>query len=260
MTIRSSRSFRLAAAAVVVSSAAIVGTATTASASSGCGEYSFGFEGTRLLNDGISDSAGPFTISMPAGTYDITLHSFDDHAAHPGQLEQTQEQWYFALDSGYTSPVSSDIPEDVNSVVDTFSNIVIEEATAISVHHLGEGGVNSVAPMCVGFTSVTPEPVEEEVVEEVDVPAAEVEREVVEPDAPIEEEVVEEADVPVEVEGVIEIRGPQAPAVAAAAAPAPQLALTGPSAQLWAMVISGASLVAIGGSLVVGERRRSLEA
>ena len=109
MTARTRRSLRLATVAFVLAGASLVGTASAANAATGCGEYSFGFEGTRLLNDGISDSAGPFAISMPAGTYDITLHSFDDHAAHPGQVAQTQEQWYFTLDSGYSSPASSDI-------------------------------------------------------------------------------------------------------------------------------------------------------
>jgi len=46
-------------------------TPVAAGAQNGCGEYSYGFAGTRLLNDGISDSAGPFTIDLPAGTYDV---------------------------------------------------------------------------------------------------------------------------------------------------------------------------------------------
>lgn len=255
MTVGSSRSLRIAAAALVLSGAAVVGTASAANASTGCGEYSFGFEGTRLLNDGISNNAGPFSISMPAGTYDITLHSFDDHVDHPGQVEQTQEQWYFTLDSGYTSPASSDIPDDGTSTVDTFTDVVIEASTAISVHHLGQGGVNSVAPMCVGFTTVvTPPPVEEpEVIAGPELPV----KEVIEPPVQevVEPPVKEVVEVPVEVKPAVEVK---APPVVAAPAPAPQLALTGPSAHTWVMVLSGGALVCLGAALLLEDRRRSL--
>ncbi len=250
MTIRSSRPIRLAAVALVLAGSSVVATAVAANASSGCGEYSFGFEGTRLLNDGISDSAGPFSISMPAGTYDITLHSFDDHADHPGQVEQTQEQWYFTLDNGYRSPVSSDIPDDGNTSTDTFRGVAIDAATAITVQHLREGGVNSVAPMCVGFTTV--EPVEEVVPEApVDEPEPEVEI-ASPPPAKVARDVPVTPDVPVEVEPAVEVNPD---AVVAAPAVAPQLAITGPSAQASLLVLLGSALVLGGAGLVLAERR-----
>ena len=256
MTVRSSRTLRLAATALLLSGGAVVGTAAAANASMGCGDYSFGFEGTRLLNDGISDSAGPFTISMPAGTYDITIHSFDDHIAHPGQTEQTQEQWYFTLDNGYTSPVSSDIPDDQVSVMDTFEHVVIEDATAITVHHLGAGGINSVAPACIGFTIVMtpPPPVVEPTPEPpVVVPEPEVAGPVLPP-----KQVTEVPDVvTVEVKPGVEINAPPASSTPVPA-PAPQLALTGPSAYTWVMILTGAALMVLGGALVIEERRRSL--
>lgn len=249
MTVRSSRFFRLALAVLVLSGAGIVGTATTANADTGCGEYSFGFAGTRLLNDGISNTAGPFTIAMPAGTYAITLHSFDDHIDHPGQTDQTQEQWYFTLDSGYISPVSSDIPDDAVSVTDTFTGVIDQDATSITVHHLGQGNVNSVSPMCVGFTTVTPAlPAPEEISE---VPAVEAPVEVAGPELTMNDVPV----VPVEVKPAVEVK---APAVAAPVpSPAPQLAITGPSAYTWALILAGASLLALGAALVLEERRRS---
>lgn len=259
MTVRSSRTLRLAAAALVLSGAGILGTATTASAGAGCGEYSFGFEGTRLLNDGISDTAGPFTISMPAGTYDITLHSFDDHVDHPGQTEQTQEQWYFTLDSGYTSPVSSDVPDDAVSVIDNFPSETIGEASSITVHHLGQGNVNSVSPMCVGFTtvSIAVPPIVEELPETpvVEAPVVEAPVEEAAPEAPAKV-VAEVEPVPVEVKPAVEISAPAA--AAPAPAPAPQLAVTGASAHTWVMFVAGAALVVLGAVLVLEERRRSL--
>lgn len=255
MTVGSSRFLRLAAVALVLAGSSIVATAAAANASSGCGEYSFGFEGTRLLNDGISDSAGPFSISMPAGTYDITLHSFDDHADHPGQVEQTQEQWYFTLDNGYRSPVSSDIPDDGNTSTDTFRGVALDAATAITVQHLREGGINSVSPMCVGFTTVEPvEPVEEVVPEApVDEPEPEVEI-ASPPPAKVARDVPVMPDVPVEVEPAVEVNPD---AVVATPAVAPQLAITGPSHTL-VMLLAGAALVGFGIVLVVEERRRSI--
>lgn len=250
MTARTRRSLRLATVAFVLAGASLVGTASAANAATGCGEYSFGFEGTRLLNDGISDSAGPFTISMPAGTYDITLHSFDDHAAHPGQVAQTQEQWYFTLDSGYTSPASSDIALDSNSSVDTFRGVVIEDASAITVRHLGEGGINSVAPMCVGFSSVSSRPV----VVEPEISVVPPETIVAGPPSPAEEV----TQVPVEVKRAVEVNTPPVVLVAPAPAPTLQLAITGPSAQMSIMVVLGAVLLVIGGALLLEDRRRSL--
>ena len=259
MTVGSSRSLRIAASALLLSGAAIVGTASAANAESACGEYSFGFDGTRLLNDGISDSAGPYTISLPAGTYDITMHSFDDHVDHPGQVEQTQEQWYFMLDSGYTSPASSDIPDESTSTVDTFEGVIIGESKAISVHHLGQGGVNSVGPTCVGFTTVvTPLPVVEPEIE-VAGPVLPV-KEVIEPPVQVvvEPPVKEVVDVPVEVKPAVEVKAPPVVAAAPTPAPAPQLAVTGPSAHTWVMVLSGAALVCLGAALLLEDRRRSL--
>ncbi len=147
-----------AAAAVSVSGVILFGAASPAGAASGCGEYSFGFDGTRLLNDGISTTAGPFSINLPEGTYTVTAKSFDDHDAHPGQLEQTQEQWRIHLDSGYVSPPTNDVPESSNYSTTTFTNQTIGASSTITLTHLGQGGVNSVSPLCVGFTSEAPAP------------------------------------------------------------------------------------------------------
>jgi len=240
-------SLRFVIAVVLLATATVLGTTTPANAANQCGEHSFSFEGTRLLNDGISDSAGPFVISMPAGTYDITMHSFDDHAAHPGQFEQTQEQWYFTLDSGYTSPVSSDIPDAANSVVDVFEGVTIGPATAITVRHLGEAGINSVAPSCVGFTTVPlfePRPA---VIPLVTVIAG--------PQDPGEQD-IETSDVSVEVQQATEVAVPPVVLAASVPAAAPQLAITGPSAQMSIMVIVGSLLLVIGGALLVEAGRQ----
>lgn len=264
MTVRPRRSLRFAAAAFVLAGAAVLSTATAsaAGAAAGCGEYSFGFEGTRLLNDGISDSAGPFAITMPAGTYEITLHSFDDHADHPGQTEQTQEQWYFTLDSGYVSPVSSDIPDESNTAVDSFTGVIKADASAITVHHLGEGGINSVAPMCVGFTTVsTPaEPSQVPGGDEPVLPATDIPNL---PEVPVVSEVPNDPEVPVEVKRAVEVMDSSSVSEVAdpsvvVAAPAPLLAITGPSTKTWALVLAGAGLFVLGCALLLAERRSSI--
>jgi hypothetical protein len=118
----------------------------------GCGTYSYGFTGTRLLNDAISTSAGPFTIALPAGTYDITMHSNDNHPSATYQTEQTQEQWFFELDSGYVSSPTDDIPDDQTTMITTIKNAQIDASTAITVKHLEQGAINSVNVECIGFT------------------------------------------------------------------------------------------------------------
>jgi hypothetical protein len=126
-----------------------------AGAAQGCGEYSFGFAGTRLIDDGISNSAGPFPITLPAGNYEISLVSHDNHPSADYQVEQTQEQWYVELDNGFTSSLADDVPAAAENLVTTIAAQPIRAATAISVHHKSPGvGPNSVDVVCVGFTSV----------------------------------------------------------------------------------------------------------
>lgn len=249
MTVGSVRSLRLAAATFAVAGVALMGTANAASATMGCGEYSFGFEGTRLLNDGISNTAGPFAVELPAGTYDVLMQSHDAHDEHPGQVEQTQEQWYFTLDSGYVSPVTTDVADESNTVVDEFDGQDITESASITLHHLGQGGVNSVDPICVGFTTVAPaeKPVEAEIV--VAGPVLPPKQAVVVEVPVIEAPAQGETPVTAEVKTVVEVA--QAPAVAAS-----QLALTGPSAATTAMVLTGIGFMAVGAILVLEERRR----
>lgn len=243
MTFRLVRLQRSATATLIVIGATLVGASAHASASMGCGDYSFSFEGTRLLNDGISDAAGPFPISLPAGTYDITPHSFDDHSAHPGQVEQTQEQWYFTLDNGYESPISSDIADDVVYSSDVFTAVALEDATAITVQHLRAGGINSVSPLCVGFTTTAaPSPATGET--NVSEPI------VLGPALPPAAD--DAGPVPVEVEPDALLRQ------ATDEPPATQLALTGAGGRTATMVALGVSLLLAGVALVQKERGERL--
>ena len=224
-----------------------------AAASDGCGEYSFGFLGTRLLNDGISDSAGPFPITLPTGVYDVTLESFDDHTAHPGQVDQTAEQYVVILDSGWVSPPSIDIPDDSNRATTVHRDQVIAESTAISVRHLGEGGVNSVDVLCVGFTpatvalGLTEDPVDEPESSDPIDPLSLTRPQSETPESPSDPIDPQYLTRPVQEEIEPEVQGQ--------VETGPVLALTGPSTAT-TLALAGVVLLAMGSVLIGVERRR----
>lgn len=271
MSIRnmSNQSLRVIATVSAVVGLTLIGSASTAGATGACGDYSFGFQGTRLINDGISQSAGPFAIQLPAGTYDIVMQSHDGHDDHPGQLEQTQEQWYFVLDSGYQSPFAVDVPEEANTSTTTAAAQVIGDSTSITLHHRGEGGVNSVDPICVGFTLTAAAPVIEEEPEETTPVVPEESEVVVEPEEEVPVETVPEETVPEVVPDEIpEVVSPPTTAVEVivpevagavqtappASGPARQLAVTGPSQLVLLMTLGGLAMLLIGAGIVLDER------
>ena len=141
--------FSAAAGTLLLSTVATV--AGPLGAQSEC-SFRFAFEGTRLLNDGISNTAGPFDLALDAGTYTITVISYDDHDLQPEIGTQPEESFHIVLDSGYRSPATSDIPDDVNSVTTVFEGQVIEDSTTITLEHVGiDFGVNSVQPLEICF-------------------------------------------------------------------------------------------------------------
>jgi len=218
-------------------------------ATTGCGTYSFGFEGTRLLNDGISDVSGPYPADLPAGVYAVTLVAHDHHDTQVGVPTQSGEQYVVELDSGYRSPASADIPDDKILTTTVFTNQHIESSSQITVRHGGEPGINSVDVVCVGFT---PEAIADPVVEvpNPDAPVASppAETPVQDISDPItivrEPEVVPPASVVPEVKGTVEF-----PPIT------PQLAVTGPGDHAWILLTMGTILIALGGLLVRRERR-----
>lgn len=145
----------LAIGSIVALMLASIFTASSAGASEGCGEISADFTGTRLLNDGISDSAGPFPFALPAGTYTVTLVAQDNHDTQVGVDTQPLESYVVVLDSGYVSPPSIDIADDETMTTTVFENqVVAADATTITVRHAGGDNINSVNPLCVGFDPI----------------------------------------------------------------------------------------------------------
>jgi len=236
-------------AAATLAAIVISAFSATAGASDACGQYSYGFTGTRLLNDGISDMTGPYAIDLPAGTYTVTLVAHDHHDTQVGIPTQPGEQYVVVLDSGYTSPPSTDIADDATVTNTVFTGQVIGASTAITVRHGGVQGINSVDVVCVGFTL---EADSDDTIEEPSAPGMPTEPDVEEPVQDIsdpvgvvrEPEVVPPAEITTEVKGKIE------------AAPAPpQLALTGPGTYARTMVLLGLVIVSLGVLLLRRERR-----
>lgn len=111
------------------------------------------FPNARLLNTEGARTAGPYPISLSPGTYLVTAGSFDAHGGD--QITQPQEQWQMIADSGWASPFTVDVPDDAQTVVSTFNSQIIEaEVTSLDLFHLGQGAINSVTPVCAGFTKL----------------------------------------------------------------------------------------------------------
>ena len=116
-------------------------------------DYSIAFGDDVVLITPAPTMAGPFNVTVPAGTYDITVSSwlgFEDYPTH------VDESWYFSTNSGYTSPLTTDSsPELIMN--DLFSAQTIGETTSITLHHKSPNSAqaNSVHPLCIGFRAVT---------------------------------------------------------------------------------------------------------
>ena len=114
------------------------------------------FTDARLLNADGQNIGGPYALELPAGTYTVTAGSYDGHDGT--QTTQPQEQWRVAANSGWLSPFTVDIADAAQTSITLFSNQIIPaDVSSIELVHLGEGGVNSVSPVCVGFTRVDTE-------------------------------------------------------------------------------------------------------
>lgn len=130
------------------------------------------FEGRTVIHFDVRLQAlgfhrsGAQLVDLPAGTYQITLQSFDD--SHPRQADagQEQEQWFAEFQTARGTVAStpiSDLPgvdQTLNEVVDG-ALVIGAPVTAVSAVHVLEGvdladwdGPHSIEPVCVAIDPV----------------------------------------------------------------------------------------------------------
>ncbi|MDZ4286136.1 MAG: hypothetical protein U1A23_04350, partial [Candidatus Sungbacteria bacterium] len=115
--------------------------------------------GGATLNPNVKLSPVPVTI--PAGTYNITLVSYDNHVSETDT--QPNEQWYIIAKNSQGSPVVvSDSIADLANGQDTLTHVVntdfrvLSAIASVSAYHTIQNGStdpNSVIPLCVAFDS-----------------------------------------------------------------------------------------------------------
>jgi hypothetical protein len=111
------------------------------------------------------NSLGPISVDIPAGTYNITLVSFDDHIEQPNEKAQKQESWFLQAQNGrgnitFESNAISDLPEDQNILEELVQEDVeiTQDITQLLAKHLLDVGeseeAESVTPVCAAFDRV----------------------------------------------------------------------------------------------------------
>ncbi len=112
--------------------------------------------GDRLLAN-KAPVGGPYSIDLPAGEYRLVVSSTDSHHAD-GALTQEYEIWYFTLDSGFTSPVTPDLPDELVTLQFDLGVFTIAASTSITFHHGVQGpGAQSVTPAVQFVCAQTPD-------------------------------------------------------------------------------------------------------
>lgn len=102
--------------------------------------------------------AGPFSIELPAGLYDVYLTSRDSNHAQVYDPTQVEESYYvegfFGGASVWQSPAIPDLPDDQVSLTQLVaSDVKVPQLDAVVAVHAGYPNeiANSVEPVCVVF-------------------------------------------------------------------------------------------------------------
>jgi len=87
-------------------------------------------------------------IVIPAGTYTVIGTSTDINHAAGLQVDQTTEQWSFSTNTGVSSSVSPDLPEDQITLSFSLGDMTFPSAVSSITfyHHGAAGSANSVTP------------------------------------------------------------------------------------------------------------------
>ncbi|MPZ50793.1 MAG: hypothetical protein GEU75_16090 [Dehalococcoidia bacterium] len=113
-----------------------------------------------LLGDpdnGLSPQSPAVDVTIAAGTYAVTLQSFDAHSVHGGQ-GQMNEQWFARFTDGGTedSGVISDLPDNLDELNEQVGNVIFTSAvTQVVARHELAGGAfptpESITAVCVAL-------------------------------------------------------------------------------------------------------------
>jgi hypothetical protein len=113
-------------------------------------------------SNGLDEMSAVIPVNIAAGTYTVTLGSFDDHVAHPGQ-NQMVERWFaeFTTAAGQVQTTAiSDLPEEPTTTLDEVVGEITLTATATglqAIHFLAGGAFTT--PESVTATCVALDPV-----------------------------------------------------------------------------------------------------
>ena len=181
------RTNKIVGGVVMVLLVASVGLFTAVSAqtgpSSGCSgdvvtEFGTDFFGpgrdeTVLFSTGTTSRTFALTAPLAAGEYALSAVSYDGYPLRDAAAPQLQEQWFAELlsadgsvlaQSGTTADVADGVLEDTwAGAIGTVT--IADTATQIRISHAAPGTVspNSVEPVCVAATEITPPPVTPEI-------------------------------------------------------------------------------------------------
>lgn len=115
------------------------------------------FDGSVISGTGGMKETNAFATSIPAGTYDITLVSYDDHS---GEATQSAEQWFVTMKDVNGSIVGwsreiDDLPDGQQFLTQIVNSgyRVSRPITALIANHITvyDSGQHSVIPVCVAF-------------------------------------------------------------------------------------------------------------
>ncbi|MEK7074229.1 MAG: hypothetical protein AAB968_00520, partial [Patescibacteria group bacterium] len=115
------------------------------------------FDGSIISGSGGMKETSAFVTAVPAGTYDITLVSYDDHS---GEATQSAEQWFVNMITKGGSPIGwsnsiEDLPDGQQFLIQTvnFNYGISQPVAAVTAAHITvyDGGQHSIVPVCVAF-------------------------------------------------------------------------------------------------------------
>lgn len=108
---------------------------------------------------------GPVAATIPAGTYNITLESFNSHSTKADPF-QPHEQYFLILSNSQTTSSISDLPDAQDSLVEQVDTgfVITSAVTAVTARSTKwpeptpppPKEINSIVPVCAAFDLVTP--------------------------------------------------------------------------------------------------------